>query len=70
MGGFDNDTDPRVFWPDYEFVTSYDMTPVPVGDESLPAFLVADSNGNYHLTSDAGHRRDQWPRRCAVPDVW
>jgi hypothetical protein len=46
-GTFDNDTDPRVFWPDYEFVTSYDMTPVPVGDESLPAYLVADANGNY-----------------------
>lgn len=44
---FDNDTDDRVFWPDYEFVTSYDMTPVVVGDESLPAFLVADANGNY-----------------------
>ena len=38
---------PRVFWPDYEFVTSYDMEPVVVGDESMPAFLVADDNGNY-----------------------
>jgi hypothetical protein len=38
--------EPRVFWPDYEFVTSYDMTPVPVGDESLPKFLTA-TNGNY-----------------------
>jgi len=46
-GTFNNNTDPRVFWPDYEFVTSYDMTPVPVGDESLPAYLVADDNGNY-----------------------
>lgn len=51
-GGFDNNkingaTEPRVFWPDYEFVTSYDMTPVPVGDESLPAFLVADASGNF-----------------------
>ena len=46
-GGFDNDTDPRVFWPDYEFVTSYDMTPVPVGEESLPAFLVVDNTGQY-----------------------
>ena len=45
-GGFNNDTDARVFWPDYEFVTSYDMTPVPVGDESLPQFLVK-SGGNY-----------------------
>ena len=46
-GTFNNDGDSRVFWPDYEFVTSYDMTPVPVGDESLPAYLVADANGNY-----------------------
>lgn len=51
-GGYDNDMieglpEPRVFWPDYEFVTSYDMTPVPVGDESMPAFLVADPIGNY-----------------------
>jgi hypothetical protein len=46
-GGFNNDSEPsRVFWPDYEFVTSYDMTPVPVGDESLPKFLTA-TNGNY-----------------------
>lgn len=36
---FNNDTDPQEFWPDYEFVTSYDMTPVPVGDESMPKFL-------------------------------
>ena len=47
-GSFDNDTDPLVFWPDYEFVTSYDMTPIPVGDEALPAFLVADANGNFN----------------------
>ena len=51
-GDFDNDTiggapEPRVFWPDYEFVSSYDMTPVEVGDESVPKFLVADSAGNY-----------------------
>jgi len=46
-GPYDNDTDPLVFWPDYEFVTSYDMTPVPVGEESLPAFLVVDNNGQY-----------------------
>lgn len=51
---FDNDTingvnEPRVFWPDYEFVTSYDMTPVVVGDESVPQFLVADGSGNYDL---------------------
>jgi hypothetical protein len=46
-GNFNNDTDARVFWPDYEFVKSYDMTPVPVGDESMPRFLTADGNGNY-----------------------
>jgi hypothetical protein len=47
-GKFDNDTDKtKVFWPDYEFVTSYDMTPVPVGDESMPQFLVGDAKGNY-----------------------
>ena len=45
-GNYDNDTDARVFWPDYEFVKSYDMTPVPVGDESMPKFLTA-VNGNY-----------------------
>ena len=49
---FDNNkingvVEPRVFWPDYEFVTSYDMTPMVVGDESMPAFLVGDSKGNY-----------------------
>lgn len=43
----DGAAEPRVFWPDYEFVTSYDMTPVVVGDESMPAFLVANSTGNY-----------------------
>lgn len=46
QGNHNNDTDPKVFWPDYEFVTSYDMTPVPVGDESMPKFLTA-TNGNY-----------------------
>jgi hypothetical protein len=47
-GNFDNDTDKtKVFWPDYEFVKSYDMTPVPVGDESMPKFLVGDAKGNY-----------------------
>jgi len=45
--GFNNDTNPDKFWPDYEFVTSYDMTPVPVGDESMPKFLTADTSGNY-----------------------
>ena len=51
-GGFDNNKingviEPKVFWPDYEFVRSYDMHPVVVGDESMPAFLVGDTNGNY-----------------------
>lgn len=27
-------------WPDYEFVTSYDMTPVPLGEESVPAYIL------------------------------
>jgi len=44
---YNNDTLPQAYWPDYEYVTSYDMTPVPVGEESLPAFLVADASGNY-----------------------
>jgi len=46
-GTYNNDTNVLPYWPDYEFVTSYDMTPVPVGEESMPAFLVADTNGNY-----------------------
>lgn len=46
-GNFNNDTMVEKFWPDYEFVKSYDMTPVPVGDESMPKFLTADANGNY-----------------------
>jgi len=46
-GGFNNNTNTKAFWPDYEFVTSYDMTPVTVGDESVPAFLVGDKVGNY-----------------------
>jgi hypothetical protein len=46
-GAYNNDTQPEPYWPDYEFVTSYDMTPVPVGEESLPAFLVTDANGNF-----------------------
>jgi hypothetical protein len=45
-GAYNNDTKPEAYWPDYEFVTSYDMTPVPVGDESLPKFLT-DVGGNY-----------------------
>lgn len=52
QGSYDNDkiegaSEPRVFWPDYEFVKSFDMTPVTVGDESMPAFLVGDAKGNY-----------------------
>jgi hypothetical protein len=46
-GPHNNNTNPATFWPDYEFVTSYDMTPVLVGDEAVPKFLTADSNGNY-----------------------
>jgi hypothetical protein len=46
-GAYNNDTKPQPYWPDYEFVTSYDMTPVPVGEESMPAFLVPDANGNF-----------------------
>ncbi len=46
-GNFNNDTNAAKFWPDYEFVKSYDMTPVPVGDESMPKFLTADANGDY-----------------------
>jgi hypothetical protein len=41
-------TEPRVYWPDYEFVTSYDMHPVVVGDESLPAFLVPGETSNQY----------------------
>ena len=45
---FNNDTQPATpYFPDYESVTSYNMTPVPVGEESMPTFLVADANGNY-----------------------
>ncbi len=48
-GGFNNNTNPKTFWPDYEFVSSYDMTPEPVGDESLPRFLTATApGGNYY----------------------
>jgi len=44
---YNNDTNPATFWPDYEFVTSYDMMPVLVGDEAVPKFLTADASGNY-----------------------
>ena len=39
---YDNDTDGVLgnHWPDYEFVTSYDMTPVPLGEESVPAYIM------------------------------
>lgn len=46
QGHYNNDTDPTAYWPDYEFVTSYDMTPVPVGDETMPRYLTA-TGGNY-----------------------
>lgn len=41
---YDNDTlDPKDelgnHWPDYEFVTSYDMTPIPLGEETVPTFI-------------------------------
>lgn len=40
-GNFNNDTDgiSGNHWPDYEFVTSYDMTLVPLGDEEVPTFI-------------------------------
>lgn len=43
-GKYDND-DIGVLgdhWPDYEFVTSYDMTLVPLGDEEVPTFINED----------------------------
>jgi len=46
-GSFNNNTNPATFWPDYEFVTSYDMTPVLVGDEAIPKFLTANASGDY-----------------------
>ncbi len=39
---YNNDTMPaELHWPDYEFVTSYDMTPilVPPSEETVPAFI-------------------------------
>lgn len=58
-GGFDNDTigDLGDHWPDYEFVTSYDMAPNdPTDNESLPAWMFA-SNGPALLVSGeiSGH---------------
>ena len=43
---FNNDIFPEAYWPDYEFVTSYDMTPVtPAGsDESIPKFVTLNGN--------------------------
>ncbi|MDO8250562.1 MAG: hypothetical protein Q7T78_12725 [Rhodoferax sp.] len=34
------------YWPDYEFITSYDMTPVTLSgsDESMPQFVVLNGN--------------------------
>ncbi len=39
---YNNDTHPPLgdHWPDYEFVTSYDMTPVLLGEESVPAYIL------------------------------
>ncbi|HYW91384.1 MAG TPA: hypothetical protein VFA95_02770 [Gammaproteobacteria bacterium] len=45
-GAYNNDSNSEAYWPDYEFVTSYDMTPVPFGDESLPKFLI-DNGGTF-----------------------
>lgn len=41
QGAYNNDTMPNEpFWPDYEFVTSYDMAPYDTNEEeSLPKFL-------------------------------
>ncbi|HEY9190332.1 MAG TPA: hypothetical protein VIM88_05650 [Sulfurovum sp.] len=38
---FDNDDNNILgdHWPDYEFVTSYDMTLVPLGNEEVPTFI-------------------------------
>ena len=38
---YNNDTLPELHWPDYEFVKSYDMTPVlvPPSVETVPAFI-------------------------------
>ncbi|MCM5570101.1 hypothetical protein M6I34_06240 [Burkholderiaceae bacterium FT117] len=43
---FDNDIFPEPYWPDYEFVTSYDMTPVTLSgsDESMPKFVTLDGS--------------------------
>jgi hypothetical protein len=44
---FNNDIFPdQANWPDYEFVTSYDMTPVTLSgsDESMPQFVVLGGN--------------------------
>lgn len=44
---FNNDIFPnQAYWPDYEFVTSYDMTPITLSgsDESMPQFVVMSGN--------------------------
>lgn len=45
-GAYNYDNDTKVplgdHWPDYEFVTSYDMTPVLVGEEEVPKFIADD----------------------------
>ncbi|MDG6773424.1 hypothetical protein QCB45_03700 [Thiomicrorhabdus sp. ZW0627] len=40
-GAYNNDTDGTLgnHWPDYEFVTSYDMTPIPEGEEEIPTYI-------------------------------
>lgn len=41
INGYSNDTSAPLgdHWPDYEFVTSYDMTPISLDDEAMPKFL-------------------------------
>jgi hypothetical protein len=41
IGTYNNDTSAPLgdHWPDYKFVTSYDMTPISVDDEAMPEFL-------------------------------
>ena len=60
-GNFDNDTiSPYVLgdhWPDYEFVTSYDMSPNdPTDNESLPAWMYANDGPALLVTGEiSGH---------------
>jgi hypothetical protein len=41
-----NNSNPLPYWPDYEFVTSYDMTPVTLSgsDESMPKFVTMEGS--------------------------